>query len=118
MTTNGHSSQERPTVRRIHALPSPCKSCGVEATILYTTHALIPESAILAPPMRGVGRNSGAPQMVIGPGIEAHLLCLHCLRREHWTPGGKEWMSTLVDDGNFFTKATGYDADAPASPGS
>ena len=112
VSTNGHPSQERPTIRRLHALPSPCKTCGAEATILYTTHSMVPQTSRLLTPSVGVGRQAGAGiPMDMGPGIEAHLLCMCCLRREHWTPNGKDWESKLISEGE-------HGDGIPASPDS
>lgn len=85
-------------IRNVSPFDGACPNCGVQAVIVSTVHQFVASSTIMLPTMRGTPNGQ---QQATGKaeGKEGHSLCLHCLRREYWTPNQGKWDKKVLYQG-------------------
>ena len=94
MATNGNNTIQ--TAQIHYRACAHCKKLAFLAQLVFEAN---PRGALLVQPPRGGAQQAGGPMQVTSHGIVSYGLCLHCLRRETWTPEGPDWNQTVDYEG-------------------
>lgn len=103
-------------VRQMALDEQPCPNCGGNSIIVVMLGELRLNSSILI--AQQVPQPQGGPQQVTARAqpLEAHALCLQCLRRETWGPAGNDWKREVTYNGIALPVEVSDDA-TPSTPG-